>query len=132
MSDPGETSERFPVARMWHAKPRLTLMMISSSAHVTHLSWASTRRPEQAPRAGLEPAAYCLGGSRSIRLSYRGLSCQAATSSDPSPGDRHLKLTKPSRYGALARHTAAGAAGLLRRWFPGELPNWPADARQTA
>ena len=26
-----------------------------------------------APRAGLEPAAYCLGGSRSIRLSYRGL-----------------------------------------------------------
>lgn len=25
-----------------------------------------------APRTGLEPAAYCLGGSRSIQLSYRG------------------------------------------------------------
>ena len=31
-----------------------------------------------APRAGLEPAAYCLGGSCSIRLSYRGLACRGS------------------------------------------------------
>ena len=33
-----------------------------------------------APRAGLEPAAYCLGGSRSIRLSYRGRAARFAVS----------------------------------------------------
>src|SRR5919199_6323753 len=33
---------------------------------------AAGREPASAPRAGVEPAAYSLGGSRSIQLSYRG------------------------------------------------------------
>src|SRR3954452_7215773 len=36
------------------------------------LAGIPARRPSSAPRAGFEPAAYSLGGSRSIRLSYRG------------------------------------------------------------
>jgi hypothetical protein len=40
-----------------------------------------------APRAGLEPAAYCLGGSRSIRLSYRGRNHPACSPLErPPPG----------------------------------------------
>ncbi len=54
-------------------------------------------RIQVAPRAGLEPAAYCLGGSRSIRLSYRGRGYPArrpASHEQETAGSR----TKPSRY----------------------------------
>src|SRR5215469_10959573 len=51
-----------------------------------------------APRAGLEPAAYCLGGSRSIRLSYRGRSRPVLH--PPAKSDAAGSRTKPSRYQA--------------------------------
>ena len=56
------------MARLWHETDILTMMTFDPLGAAARLSWNN----RVAPRAELEPAAYCLGGSRSIRLSYRG------------------------------------------------------------
>jgi hypothetical protein len=61
-----------------------------------------------APRAGLEPAAYCLGGSRSIRLSYRGRNCPACSPNVRLPAGARPSLTGTRPPTATTQVSAIG------------------------
>ena len=73
-----EDSPRLPAeeairqARETMRRPAGVLCALCAFLETRRAAIAGKRRCIKAPRAGFEPAAYSLGGSRSIRLSYRG------------------------------------------------------------
>jgi hypothetical protein len=67
------------------------------------------------PRAGFEPAAYSLGGSRSIQLSYRG------SASIVGAPRRPLPIRAPIRFGAYHEGMAVSRKPLLA---PGNEAEW--------
>ncbi len=101
--------EQYPKIKQYDSSvtsDRSRAVYIALSGMAKNICYVLVWRPEHmAPRAGLEPAAYCLGGSRSIRLSYRGLTGPARVHARPraapslaANSPRHSLGIQPRRH----------------------------------
>ena len=112
---------------------------------MTRADYSTPGPTPRAPRAGFEPAAYSLGGSRSIRLSYRGRRREYGDSWvvsrmfewPPAFHELHggwlaLSLKLRSRFTACGRRIWAGGRHLTPRpVFRGEIPPFENSVRGT-
>jgi hypothetical protein len=103
-SGPAGSWPENPVARVWHETDIPTTASIRPLGAVARLSWNN----RVAPRAGLEPAAYCLGGTTAPAV------CRAATTHVPRKRNSQRQLL-PERSSSVARSARSSGAPFADR-----------------